>query len=103
MSREPFFVHGEPCENCGTPCESGTRVWIPGFNYWACDDCASEAAIIVFAEDNCPALYDFVMRSKSVSEIQQAYREHEKTCPQCLRVVRKVAKYERDYPKERAA
>jgi hypothetical protein len=100
---EPFYTEGEPCENCGKACDAGSRIWIPGWNYFGCDDCASEAAIVVFAEETCPALYEFVMRSRSVSEIQRAYREHERSCPNCLKVVRKVAKWENDYRKERAA
>ncbi len=71
---EPFFTYAEPCENCGTACDSGSRVWVPGWDYWACEQCAREAAIVVFAEQTCPALYEFVMKSRSVSEIQKAYK-----------------------------
>ena len=98
-----FFTHGEPCENCGKPCTSGTRIFVPGWNYWGCEDCAAEAAIMVFAEDTCPVLYDFVMRSKSVSEIQKAYQEHQESCPSCIAVVRKVAKWENEWKREEAA
>lgn len=89
---QAFFTEAEPCENCGQPCES--RTWVEGFNYWGCEDCAAEAAIVVYAENTCPALYDAVMRSKSVSEVQKAYREHKQSCPNCLTVVRKAAKWE---------
>ncbi len=81
---EPFFTHAEgPCENCGAPCDS--RVWVPGFAYWACDDCAEEARIVIYAEENCPVLYDAVMRSKHVSEVQRAFLLHQAGCPACRR------------------
>ena len=79
----PFFTHGEPCENCGTACDSGTRVWIPGFNYWACDQCAEESRIVIFAEENCPTLYAAIERSRRVVEVQQAYQKHKESCPNC--------------------
>jgi hypothetical protein len=85
----PFFTEGEPCENCGAACESGTRTWILGFNYFACDNCAEEARIMLFAEENCPVLYDAVMRSRHVSEVQPAFREHQSGCPNCKPPVRR--------------
>ena len=102
-SFEPFFTHGEPCENCGKACESGSLTWVPGFGYWACDDCASEAAIAIFAEETCPVLYDYFLRARSVSDVQKAYQEHRATCPNCMDVKSKVIQMERQYPKERAA
>ena len=78
---EPFYTYGEPCENCGQPCES--RTWVPGFDYWGCDDCVSEARIVVFAEATCPTLYAAIMRARKVSDVQQAYREHRESCPNC--------------------
>jgi len=76
-----YSESGEPCENCGKDCES--RTWVPGFDYWGCDDCAAEARIVVFAEANCPTLYNAVMRSKTVGEVQRAFRQHQESCPKC--------------------
>lgn len=100
---EAFFTHGEPCENCGSPCDAGTRTWIEGFDFWACDQCAEEAAIVIFAESNCPTLYDAIMRSKHVSEVQQAYQEHQRSCPHCLKLVRKIERESLSIDRERAA
>jgi hypothetical protein len=100
---QPFFTNAEACENCGRPCDAGTLTWVPGFNYWGCDDCVAEAAIAVFAEETCPSLYDFFLKARSVSEVQKAYQEHRATCPNCMNVEKKVAKFEREFPKEWAA
>jgi hypothetical protein len=89
VNAEPFFTYAEPCENCGAPCDS--RVWIAGFDYFACDDCAEEARIVIYAEDNCPVLYDAVMRSKHVAEVQRAFREHQAGCQNCNPARRKAA------------
>jgi len=78
-----FFTYGEPCENCGTACETDTRVWIPGFNYWACDQCAEECRITIFAEENCPALYRAITRARTVAGVQKAYWWHKHSCPNC--------------------
>ena len=80
---EPFYALGEPCENCGKACDPGSRVHVPGFNYWGCSDCAAEASIIIFAEENCPALYRAITRARRVSEVQRAFRWHRETCPKC--------------------
>lgn len=79
----PFFTEGEPCENCGATCDSGSRTWIPGFDYWACNDCAEECQILIFAEANCPTLEDAIVRSRSIAQVRQAYEEHKETCPKC--------------------
>lgn len=81
MTDGTFFAFALPCENCGQPCES--RTWVPGFNYFGCDDCAAEASIMIFAEDNCPVLHDAVLRADSVSKVQKAFREHQASCPNC--------------------
>jgi hypothetical protein len=79
---DPFFTYApEVCVNCLRSCERLT--WIPGFNYFGCDDCASEAKIMVFAEENCPALYRCIVRAKRVSEVQRAFRWHKETCERC--------------------
>jgi hypothetical protein len=79
--REAFHAEGEPCENCGVPCER--RTWVPGFEYWGCDDCVTEAQIMVFAEANCPTLFDAIMKASRVSEVQAAFRQHKESCPHC--------------------
>ena len=79
---EAFFAEANPCENCGKPVQ-GERVWIPGFDYWACSDCAEESRILFFAEENCPTLYDAIMRAKSVQQVQFAFRTHKESCPKC--------------------
>lgn len=79
----PFFTYGEPCENCGSACDAGTRVWVPGFNYHACEQCAEEARITIYAEENCQALYRVIMKARRVSEVQRAYRWHKENCEKC--------------------
>jgi hypothetical protein len=78
----PFYTQApHACGNCGRPC---AQTWyVPGFDYWGCDDCVAEAKILVYAEDNCPVLYGAIMRSRSVREVQRAFREHKETCPKC--------------------
>jgi hypothetical protein len=77
--REPFFTESDACENCGTPCSS--RVWLPGFDYYGCDECALEASILIYAEENCETLYNAIRRAK----MQQACQEHRASCPACIR------------------
>ena len=97
-----FFTEGEPCENCGKPCDAGTRIWIPGWNYFGCDDCAEESRLMIFAEENCESLYVAILRAKCISEVRAAFCEHKQTCPNCNP---KISKMEpgREIPKERAA
>ncbi len=85
-----FYEHAEPCENCGTPV-SGGRVWVPGFDYFGCDDCAQEAEALIFAEANCQTLHDAIVRSRHVSEVARALREHKESCPNCNPALRKPA------------
>lgn len=87
----PFFTEGEPCENCGKPCDEGTRIWVPGFDFQGCQDCAEEARVVIFAEQNCQVLHDAVIRSKTTQQVAQAMREHEATCPNCNPKLRKTA------------
>jgi len=82
LVRQAFYAEGEPCENCGCPCTDG-RVWVPGFDFWGCNNCGEEARTVIFAEENCPTLYNFIMRCKSVVQVRLAMREHEATCPNC--------------------
>lgn len=79
----PFFTYGEPCENCGAACESDKRVWVPGYNYWACFQCAEEAEALIFAEENCPPLYRAITRARTVSGVQRAIHWHKETCARC--------------------
>lgn len=90
---EAFYVEGEPCENCGKPCLEG-RVHIPGFDFAGCNDCAEEAGAVLFAEENCPVLYDAVMRSTSVQQVSTAMRHHLATCPNCNPKLRLPARKE---------
>lgn len=98
--REPFFTEALPCENCGCPCHS--RVWVPGFEYWACDDCALEASILIYAESNCETLYGQILRAKSIAQVQAAYRAHQETCPACIRKRREQQRAEHQREREAA-
>ncbi len=89
--QQAFYQFAEPCENCGKPCKEGGRVWIPGFDFLGCDDCAEEAKAVIFAEQNCQNLHDFIIRSKSVQQVRIAMRQHEATCPNCNPALRKPA------------
>lgn len=88
-----FYAEGEPCENCGAPCLNG-RVHVPGFDFQGCEDCATEARAVIFAEENCPVLYDAVMRATNVHQVSQAMREHMATCPNCNPKLKLPAKRE---------
>lgn len=90
LVQRAFYAEGEPCENCGKPCLDG-RVHVPGFDFQGCNDCAEEARAVIFAEDNCPTLYDAVMRSTSVQQVRTAMKQHEATCPRCNPKLRKPA------------
>lgn len=85
-----FYAEGEPCENCGKPCLDG-RVYVPGFDYLGCQDCAEEARVLIFAEENCPTLHEAVIRSKNVQQVADAMRQHQATCPNCNPKLRKGA------------
>ncbi len=90
LIRQAFYTHAEPCENCGTPCLDG-RVWVPGYDYFGCSSCAEEAEALIFAETNCPTLHDAIVRSRRVSEVRAALREHKESCPNCNPALRKRA------------
>jgi hypothetical protein len=79
---QPFYAEGQPCENCGKPCIED-RIWIPGFNYFACSECAEESRILVYAEENCPTLYVAILRAKSIQQVRAAFVEHKETCAKC--------------------
>jgi hypothetical protein len=103
LLRRAYYAEGEPCENCGTPCLDG-RVHVPGFDFLGCADCAEEARAVIFAEENCPTLYDAVMRSKSVQQVRTAMKQHEATCPKCNPKLRKPAEVaEMPAPRKEAA
>lgn len=86
-----FYAEGEPCENCGRPCLEG-RVWVPGFDFQGCERCAEEARCVIFAEQNCPTLYNAIQRAKHVGEVAAAMRQHMATCPSCNPKLRLPAK-----------
>lgn len=93
LVKEAFYVEGEPCENCGRPCLDG-RKHVPGFDFEGCTDCATEARAVIFAEENCPVLYNAVMRASSVQQVATAMRHHLATCPNCNPKLRLPAKRE---------
>lgn len=78
-----FFTWGEPCENCGSACEPETRVFVPGWDFWVCGQCAEECRVLIFAEENCRPLYRAITRARTVAGVQAAFRWHRETCLNC--------------------
>jgi hypothetical protein len=76
------------CPECKQACSE--LVYVPGFDFEACESCAEQAALLISREDEqgeplCPVEYELVLAASSVLRMRIAIELHQKsTCIFCL-------------------
>jgi hypothetical protein len=90
-SPEPFFTHARPCESCGRPVNPENLKpagWAPELNVGPC--CREYLADSLPDQPVCHALLEFFWyEAETVAQIQQAFRRHLASCPECQKAARK--------------
>jgi hypothetical protein len=92
MRHDPFFTTGYPCESCGLPVE-GERFPAP----WNTELLVGECCKIHcddFMPDHptCEAMLRVFLKATRVREIQEAWKQHSTSCPECIRFIREQSK-----------